>query len=70
MKIIIMGCGRVGEQAARLLADEGHEVVVIDYNADALARLGENFKGRKVKGIGFDRDVLIDAGIEDADAFA
>jgi trk system potassium uptake protein TrkA len=52
------------------LADEGHEVVVIDYNPIALARLGEDFKGRKVRGIGFDREVLIEAGIEEADAFA
>lgn len=70
MKVIIMGCGRVGEQAARLLADEGHQVVVIDYNATALERLGPDFRGRKVKGVGFDRDVLLEAGIEDTDAFA
>lgn len=70
MKIIIMGCGRVGEQVSRLMADEGHEVVVIDYDANALARLGPEFKGRKVKGIGFDKNVLVDAGIEQADAFA
>jgi trk system potassium uptake protein TrkA len=70
MKVIIMGCGRVGEQTARLLADEGHRVVVIDYNAAALDRLGPDFKGRKVRGVGFDRDVLIKAGIEDTDAFA
>ncbi len=70
MKIIIMGCGRVGEAVCRLLADEGHDVVVIDYDAAALARLGPHFKGRQVLGIGFDRNVLIEAGIEQADAFA
>lgn len=70
MKVIIMGCGRVGEQLARLMTDEGHEVVVIDYDSAALDRLGPEFKGRTVKGIGFDRDVLLEAGIEDADAFA
>lgn len=70
MKVIIMGCGRVGEQVARLMADEGHDVTVIDYDQAALDRLGPDFKGRKVKGVGFDRDVLIRAGIEDADAFA
>ena len=69
MKVIIMGCGRVGEQLARLMADDGHDVVVIDYNAEALARLSPGFKGRTVKGIGFDRNVLISAGIEQADAF-
>jgi len=70
MKVIIMGCGRVGEQLARLMVDEGHQVVVIDYDAEALDRLGPGFKGRTVKGVGFDRNVLIEAGIEEADAFA
>lgn len=70
MRVIIMGCGRVGEQVALLMADEGHEVAVIDYDQAALDRLGPHFKGRKVKGVGFDRDVLIKAGIEQADAFA
>ena len=70
MKIIIMGCGRVGEQLARLMVGDGHAVAVIDYDPAALARLGENFRGQKVKGIGFDRDVLVRAGIEQADAFA
>lgn len=70
MKVIIMGCGRVGEQLARLLVDEGHQVVVIDYDVDALARLGPNFKGQRIAGVGFDRDVLLKAGIEQADAFA
>lgn len=70
MKVIIMGCGRVGEQLARLLVTEGHEIVVIDQDADALARLGPNFKGQRIAGIGFDRNVLLQAGIEQADAFA
>lgn len=70
MKIIIMGCGRVGEQAARLLDNEGHQVTVIDQDADALERLGEDFKGNRVNGVGFDRQVLIQAGIEHTDAFA
>lgn len=70
MKIIIMGYGRVGEEVSRLLTREGHDVVVIDYAAAALARLGPDFTGQKVKGVGFDRDVLIRAGIEHADAFA
>jgi trk system potassium uptake protein TrkA len=70
MKVIIIGCGRVGEQLARLLVDESHQVSVIDYNANALARLGPNFKGQRIIGVGFDRDVLIKAGIEQADAFA
>lgn len=70
MNVIVMGCGRVGEQLILLLDAEGHRVTAIDYDANALARLGSGFKGRKVKGIGFDRDVLVEAGIEDADAFA
>ena len=57
MKVIIIGCGRVGEQLARLLVDEGHQVSVIDYDANALARLGPNFKGKTMIGIGFDRDM-------------
>lgn len=70
MKVVIMGCGRVGEQLARLMSEEGQRVAVIDYDANALARLGPNFKGETVRGVGFDRDVLIRAGIEQADAFA
>jgi trk system potassium uptake protein TrkA len=70
MNIIVMGCGRVGEQVARLMSDEGHQVTVIDYDPIALARLGPGFKGRTVKGIGFDRNVLLEAGIEQADVFA
>jgi trk system potassium uptake protein TrkA len=70
MRIIIMGCGRVGLLVSRLMIDEGHEVIVIDKNPKALEQLGPNFKGRKVVGIGFDRGVLIEAGIEEADAFA
>jgi trk system potassium uptake protein TrkA len=70
MKVIIIGCGRVGEQLARLLVDEGHQVSMIDYDANALARLGPNFKGQRIAGVGFDREVLIKAGIEQADAFA
>jgi trk system potassium uptake protein len=69
MRIIVMGCGRVGEQVSRLMADEGHDVVVIDKNPQALKRLGPDFKGRQILGIGFDRDILISAGIEQADAF-
>jgi len=70
MKVIIMGCGRVGEQLAGLLVDEGHQVVAIDCDASALARLGSNFKGQRITGVGFDREVLVKAGIEQADAFA
>jgi len=70
MRVIIMGCGRVGVQLALLLVEEGHQVVVIDYDANALTRLGPNFKGQKIVGVGFDKDILLKAGIESADAFA
>lgn len=70
MKVIVMGCGRVGEQLCRLLLDEGHQVTVIDIDPLALTRLGTHFKGRTVIGVGFDQEVLKKAGIETADAFA
>ena len=70
MNVIIMGCGRVGEQVSRLMASEGHTVTVIDYDATALERLGPNFKGTRIQGVGFDRQILIGAGIETAEAFA
>jgi trk system potassium uptake protein TrkA len=70
MRVIIMGCGRVGEQVARVLAGEGHTVAVIDPVPEALARLGPDFRGKAVRGLGFNRKVLLEAGIEQADAFA
>ena len=70
MHIVIMGCGRVGSTLAHILEDQGHSVAVIDQNADAFRKLRSGFKGRKITGYGFDRDVLIEAGIEEADAFA
>ncbi len=69
MKIIIMGCGRVGSQIARLMSDEGHEVIVIEQDPIAIARLGANFRGAVIRGLGFDKEILQDAGIEQADAF-
>ena len=69
MKIIVMGCGRVGEAVSRLMTNEGHAVVVIDYDAAALDRLGPDYGGRRIQGVGFHRQVLLEAGIEQADAF-
>jgi K+ transport systems, NAD-binding component len=69
MKIIIMGCGRVGSQVSQLLVRHGHEVTVIDHDANALARLGTEFKGKVVRGLGFDRNVLIEAGVETVEGF-
>ena len=70
MHIVIMGCGRVGSTLAHILEDQGHSVSIIDQDADAFRKLRSGFKGRKITGYGFDRDVLIEAGIEQADAFA
>ena len=70
MKVIVMGCGKVGEQLSRMLDKAGHEVVVIDSDSDNLGRLTENFSGQKIHGIGFDRDTLYQAGIQHAEAFA
>jgi trk system potassium uptake protein TrkA len=69
MKIIVMGCGRVGSQVSQLLVKHGHDVTVIDHDANALSKLGADFKGKVVRGLGFDRNVLIEAGIEKAEAF-
>jgi trk system potassium uptake protein len=68
--VVIMGCGRLGSTLAQNLDSRGHSVAVIDQNADAFRRLGANFGGITVTGIGFDRDVLRSAGVERADAFA
>lgn len=65
-----MGCGRVGSTLAHNLEARDYTVAVIDMNADAFRRLGADFKGITITGIGYDRDVLIAAGIEQADAFA
>ena len=65
-----MGCGRVGTQLAQTLDSAGHSVAVIDQDPKAFATLGPDFKGQTVTGIGFDRDRLREAGIEQADAFA
>jgi trk/ktr system potassium uptake protein len=68
MKLLIVGCGRVGSAIANRMAADGHDVSVVDEDAEALQRLPESWPGRFVHGHGLDLDVLIDAGIEDADA--
>jgi trk system potassium uptake protein TrkA len=67
---VIMGCGRVGSTLAVSLERQGHDVAVIDSNSAAFRRLGGTFEGKRVTGLGFDRDTLIEAGIENAYAFA
>jgi trk system potassium uptake protein TrkA len=70
MKAIIMGCGRTGRQICRLMAKNGHDITVIDEDVNALEQLGADFKGQKICGVGFDRNILLQAGIEQAEAFA
>src|SRR5687767_7202426 len=65
-----MGCGRVGASLAKALERLDHQVAVIDKDAQSFRRLGGDFHGQQVVGTGFDRTVLIKAGIERAGAFA
>ncbi len=69
MYVIIVGCGRVGSELAKLLSNEGHDVVVIDKSQSSLDRLGDTFNGVTLVGNGFDLTLLRQAGIEKADAF-
>lgn len=69
MYIIIIGCGRIGSELARLLSSEGHDVVIIDKNPEAFKRLGGGFNGLTLVGNGFDLELLKEAGIKNADAF-
>ncbi|MCX5703642.1 MAG: TrkA family potassium uptake protein [Candidatus Omnitrophica bacterium] len=69
MNIIIVGCGRVGSELAKLLSSEGHNVVVIDRSQASFERLGGTFNGLTIAGNGFDLKLLKQAGIEKADAF-
>lgn len=70
MKLLILGCGRVGAALATMLSAEGHDVTIIDMNPDAFGRLGPDFRGMTFLGDGTDEDVLRRAGIEQSDAFA
>ncbi|MGZ8179819.1 potassium channel family protein [Williamsia sp. SKLECPSW1] len=70
MRVVIMGCGRVGSSLAHALDSKGHTVAIVDREDAAFGRLSPSFGGTTVRGVGFDRDVLQAAGIADADAFA
>jgi trk system potassium uptake protein TrkA len=70
MRIIIIGCGRLGSVLAQTLNMRGHAVTVVDNDPDSFERLGPAFKGQTVLGVGFDRDLLLQAGIERADGLA
>jgi trk system potassium uptake protein TrkA len=70
MHVVIVGCGRVGSGLAVALEQTGHTVAIIDKNRNAFRRIGDGFGGQTLVGLGFDRDVLLSAGIERAKAFA
>ncbi|MGI6216655.1 MAG: potassium channel family protein [Coriobacteriales bacterium] len=70
MNIIVVGCGSVGSRLARLFSDNGHNVVIIDRDQRALAKMGSNFNGRMLSGVGYDEQVLMEAGVEEADVVA
>jgi trk system potassium uptake protein TrkA len=69
MYVVIVGCGRVGSQLAKLLTSEGHDVVVVDKDEPSFSRLGDAFNGITLKGSGVSTKVLQEAGIERADIF-
>ena len=68
MKLIVIGCGRVGSTIANRFASDGWDVTAVDEKESALSRLGENWTGGFIVGHGMDAAVLREAGIEDADA--
>ncbi|MBI1880792.1 MAG: TrkA family potassium uptake protein [Chloroflexi bacterium] len=70
MKIIIIGCGRLGSGLAQTLNLRGHTIIAVDNDPAAFERLGPGFKGQTIMGVGFDRDVLLKAGIARADGLA
>jgi len=69
MHVVIMGYGRVGSELALQLGHAGHSVVIIDKKPEAFDRLPPGFEARTIVGLGFDRDILEEAGIKEADAF-
>jgi trk system potassium uptake protein TrkA len=69
MYVIIVGCGRVGAELAKLLSNDGHDVVVVDKSPAAFNRLGGTFNGLTMVGNGFDPDLLKEAGVEKANVF-
>jgi trk system potassium uptake protein TrkA len=70
MYIMIVGCGRVGSSLAMALSQKGHNVVVIDKDKEAFKRLGTTFNGVSLRGLGYDQELLRNAGIEKCEAFA
>lgn len=70
MKFVIVGCGRVGARLGSQLSLAGHDVAIVDRDPKAFRRLSPVYRGETIEGVGFDRDVLVRAGIERADGFA
>ena len=70
MHVVVVGCGRVGSELAFTLEELGHTVSIVDRSTKSFRRLHPEFKGERVTGVGFDRDTLLEAGIERAGAFA
>lgn len=68
MYIIIVGCGRLGSNLAKELSDAGNDICIIDRSSDKLNALGSGFNGQRIKGIEFDSDNLLEAGVKRADA--
>src|SRR4029078_2306859 len=69
MHAVIMGCGRVGSELTLQLGKAGHDVVIIDKKPEAFDRLPPGFDARTIVGLGFDRDILEEAGIKEGDPF-
>lgn len=69
LRIVILGCGRVGSTIATTMSREGHDVTIIDQNPDSFRRLGRDYAGKKIAGNGIDEDTLRSANVGEADAF-
>jgi trk system potassium uptake protein TrkA len=69
VKVVILGCGRVGATLANMMDEKGHQISVIDYSSDSFRRLNSKFSGETIIGNGVDEEILIRAGIKDANAF-
>ena len=68
MRLIIIGCGKLGSELALAMQTRGHEVIIVDTDPEAFDQFGGQFKGKTIVGIGFDKDILEEAGIDRADA--
>ena len=69
MKVVILGCGRIGSTIATTMSREGHDVTIIDQNPDSFRRLANDYAGKKITGNGIDEDTLRGADLDQADAF-